>query len=137
MLGEFFCCDVDEIDDSLLTTGPGSAHPGVAANGLSPVDIAKLGEILGVGTYRDVLDLTARVHRESASGESGVYDVPESLLAALVDTADLAEVAGRWSETDELRLSGWNATATGSVLAGLKTLAARRGTKPLWYWWSV
>ena len=137
MLGEFFFYDLDEVDNSLLATGPGSGHPSVAANGLSPVDIAKLGEILGVGTYRDVLDRTAQVHRESASGESGIYDVPEPLVAALADIDDLAEVAERWSETDELRLSGWDAAATGSVLAGLKALAAGRGTKPIWYWWSV
>jgi hypothetical protein len=137
VLGEFFCCDLDEIDESLLATGPGSGHPSVAANRLSPVDIAKLGEILGAGTYRDLLDLTAQVHQESASGESGVYDVPESLVTALVGTDDLTGVAERWSETDELRLSGWNAAATGSVLSALKTLAAGRGTKPLWYWWSV
>jgi hypothetical protein len=137
VLGEFFFCGHDEIDESLVASGPDSGHPSVAANGLSPVDIARLGEILGVGTYRDVLDRTAQVHRESASGESGIYDVPDSLVTALLDTDDLAAVAGRWSETDELRLSGWNAAATGSVLAGLKALAAGRGAKPLWYWWSV
>jgi hypothetical protein len=137
VLGEFFFSDLDAIDEALLATGPDRGQPSVVANGLSPVDIARLGELLGAGTYRDMLDRTAQVHRESASGASGIYDVPEPLVAALVGARDLTEIAERWSETDELRLSEWNSTATGAVLTGLKTLAAARGTKPLWYWWSV
>ena len=76
MLGEFFFSDLDAIDEALLATGPDRGQPSVVANGLSPVDIARLGELLGAGTYRDMLDRTAQVHRESASGESGIYDSP-------------------------------------------------------------
>jgi len=137
VLGEFFFCDHDEIDEALLATGPHGRHPTVEANGLSPVDLAKLGELLGAGTYRDVFAQSAQVHHESASGESGIFDVPESLADALVDAGDLAEIAERWSETDERRMSGWNAGAAASVLTGLKALTAARGSKPLWYWWSL
>jgi hypothetical protein len=136
VLGEFFFSDLDAIDEALLATGPDRGQPSVVANGLSPStspgsasssagDVSRHARPDGPGAPR--------------VGERRVRDLrlPEPLVAALVGARDLTEIAERWSETDELRLSEWNSTATGAALTGLKTLAAARGTKPLWYWWSV
>jgi len=138
VLGEFFLCDSAEIDKALLARGPaGRGLPVVTAKGLGPVQIATLGEILGAGSYAEVLNLSADVHREAESGESGVVSVPVSVCDALAATADLPDVAEQWVDTEELRLARWQSTDGLDVLEQLRGLLRSRDGKPLWYWWSL
>ena len=137
MLGEFFVCDPAEIDEMLLAGGPVDRHPVVTAKGLGPVEIATLGQILGAGFYGDLLNLSADVHQEAESGESGVVSVPESVCAALAATADLPAVAEQWAATEELRLSRWQSSDALAVLTQLRLLLQSRDRQPVWYWWSL
>lgn len=137
MLGEFFVCDSDEIDEALLAGGPAARHAVVTANGLGPVEIATLGHILGAGSYADLLDLSADVHQEADSGEAGVVSVPAAVCDALAAAADLPAVAEQWAETEELRLSRWQPSDALGVLTQLSRLVESRVGKPVWYWWSL
>jgi len=137
VLGEFFCCDQSEIDETLLANGPADRHPVVTAKGLSPVDIAKLGQILGVGSYHDLFEQSADAHREAESGEAGVVGVPSAVCNALAAASDLSGVAEEWAATEELRLSRWQPSDALSVLTELSRLVQSRAEKPVWYWWSL
>ena len=83
------------------------------------------------------LNLSADLHQEAESGESGVVSVPVSVCDALAATADLPEVAEQWVDTEELRLSRWQSTDGLDVLEQLRRLVRSRDGKPLWYWWSL
>jgi hypothetical protein len=137
VLGEFFVCDRNEIDETLLANGPTGRHTVVAAKGLSPVDIAKLGKILGAGSYDELFELSAEAHREAEGGEAGVVGVPPAVCAALAAASDLTGVAEQWAATEELRLSRWQASDALGVLTDLSRLAQSRAEKPVWYWWSL
>jgi len=137
VLGEFFVCDPTEIDEILLANGPTGLHPLVTAKGLSPVDIAKLGQILGAGSYHDLFELSANAHREAESGEAGVVGVPSSVCDALVAASDLPGIAEQWVATDESRLSRWQTSDALDVLTELSRLVQARAEKPVWYWWSL
>ena len=137
MLGEFFVCGPGELDETLLASGPHGRHPLVTAKGLGPVEIGTLGQILGAGSYDEVFELSADVHQEAESGESGVVGVPASVCEALATAGDLSAVANRWAATDELRMSRWQASDALLVLTELRRLVESRGPSPVWYWWSL
>lgn len=138
MLGEFFAASADEIDDALVEDGPHGRLPTVEAKGLSEVNLATLGEILGVGTYEDLVERAA-IGRDSSSGEAGVLTVPSELRDALASSEDLTEVAKQWAATEELALDHWQAEDAVTVLRDLGRLSrdAREHSRGLWYWWSV
>jgi hypothetical protein len=137
MLGEFFAARLDEVDDALVASGPHDRFPTIEANGLSPVPIARLGELLDVGSYDEVLE---EVHsRPGPSGEAVLVAVPARIRNALGEADDLPQVARAWASTEELALSGWHADATTSLLHRLALLARDAGSSgcELWYWWSL
>jgi hypothetical protein len=138
VLGGFFAADGRQIDAGLLATGPDCRFAVVAAKGLSPVNIASLGEILGTGTYEHVLGQSVSGHQEAPSGESGVFAIPATLCDALVASRDLEAVAGRWAATDELRRDRWHTSEALDVLRQLAQLVgARSAGQPVWFWWSL
>jgi hypothetical protein len=137
VLGEFFVCDQNEIDETLLASGPSGRYSVVTANGLGPVEIATLGQILDAGSYHDLFELSADAHREAESGEAGVVGVPSSVCDALAAASDLSGVAERWATTEELRLSRWRSSDALGVLTELSRLVRSRAEKPVWYWWSL
>ena len=117
--------------------GPQDRFPSIEANGLSPVPIARLGELLDVGSYSDVLH---EVHsRPAPGGEAVLVAVPARVRNALGEADDLQRVARAWASTEELVLSGWHADATTSLLHRLALLARDAGAtgRELWYWWSL
>jgi hypothetical protein len=137
VLGEFFFCAQDEIDEALLANGPDGRHPTVVAKGLSPVEIGTLGNILAAGTYGELFEQSADAHRESESGESGVVGVPSSVCDALSNASELTSAAEAWAATDELRLSRWDVDGALQVLDDLRQLVRASADKPVWYWWSL
>jgi len=139
MLGEFFQCPSDGLDQELIGSGPSGRVAFVSAPGMTPVNIARLGELLGLGTYVEILAQCGVEHHEAAGGESGVWSVPAELCRALATWESLEPVAHRWVATEELQLDGWRAGDGVSVLAQLSELLRREeaaGTV-LWYWWSL
>ena len=138
VLGEFFLSSSDGLDKELLTSGPSGRLACVTAEGLTPVNIASLGAILGVGSYGEIFAECGAEHHEAESGESGVWDVPAAVRQALLTIDSLEAVAQQWVETEELQLDGWRASDGFSVLTELSALVSRQKEgQALWYWWSI
>ena len=138
VLGQFFLCRSDRLDAELIASGPHGRLPCVSAKGLTPVNIASLGEILGAGTYDEIFERCGVEHYESDSGASGVWDCPSVVGKALQASRDLQPVAEKWVATAELQLDGWRASDGLGVLQQLaEVLRDREEGQVLWYWWSL
>ena len=138
MLGEFFALGPQQIDERLLIEGPHGRFPAVRARGLGPVNFARLGEILGDGTYDEVFAEAVAEHQEAPNGESGVLAVPATVCEGLARNSDLEYVADRWVATEELRLARWEAHDALGVREQLAELVgAREPNQTIWYWWSL
>jgi hypothetical protein len=137
MLGEFFAARPEEVDERLVEEGPFERLPTVEAKGLSELTFAALGEILGVGTYDDLVERAAEGPQKE-SGEAGILRLPSEIRDALPATEDLALVAERWAATEELA-GFWPPDELHDVLRDLSRLArdARSSGRELWYWWSL
>jgi hypothetical protein len=136
VLGEFFAARLAEIDEEVLEGGPSGRFAIVEAKTVSSVSIATLGEVLGAGTYDELIDVVDR-GRVADHGEVGIDVVPASLRDALASAADAKAIAARWRETEEMR--GWSSAETREVVEALISLARRsrdEGTQ-LWFWWSL
>jgi hypothetical protein len=55
VLGEFFAARSEDLDEALVEEGPYGRLSTVEAKGLTEVSLATLGEILGVGTYDELV----------------------------------------------------------------------------------
>lgn len=137
VLGEFFAARESEIDDGLLEA-PYERLETVEAKGLEEVTFAKLGEILGLGTYDELID------QFSATGpadndEIGLYRLPREFRDALGGLVDVDSAARRWVATEELRMDEWELEDGERVLREVSALArrAREEQRDLWYWWSL
>jgi len=137
VLGEFFAARKDEIDDAVLDA-PYERFETVEATGLTEVNLATLGEILGLGAYDDL------VGRFDAPGPAenddvGLYELPRTFRDALAGLADVGSAARRWVATEELRRDEWRVEDGERVLREVSDLArrAREDQRDLWYWWSL
>jgi hypothetical protein len=136
VLGEFLAAAENEVDRSLVEDGPLERFPTVEAKTVSSVSIATLGEILGVGSYEDLLE-RARDGWQADSGEAGIEAVLPEIQEALASAADLGLIAERWAATEELE--DWEPADVHDVVRELSTLArlARADGRRLWFWWAV
>ena len=135
MLGEFFAARASEIDDELLEA-PYERLETVEAKGLSEVNFATLGEILGRGTYEDLVDqFTATGLADN--DDVGLYRLPRDFRDALAGLVDVGSAARRWVATEELRMDEWQFEDGERVLREVSALArrAREEQRELWYWW--
>lgn len=137
MLGEFFVAREAEIDDELLEA-PYVRLETVEARGLTPVSLAKLGEILELGTYDDLVDgfaATGPAHND----EVGVFRMPTGFRDALAELDHVDAAALGWAATEELRMDEWQFGDAERVLREITALArrAREERRDLWYWWSL
>lgn len=143
MLGEFFAARADDLDESLFAGGPHGRLPTVEANGLTEVTIATLGQILGAGSYDDLVRRTSEgpeaEWREGEDGDTGVLLIPREIRDALATVDDVDTVADRWASTEELSLDEWQVEDALEVLREVRELArdARAAGRELWYWWSL
>lgn len=137
MLGEFFAARPEDIDHRLVEEGPYERLPTIEAKALSEVTIATLGEILGVGTYDDLVEQAAE-GPQTENREAGILTIPSVVRDALAGVEDLDVVAARWAATDELQ-GGWPPDELRDVLRELSQLArdACSSGRQLWYWWSL
>ena len=137
MLGEFFAARASEIDDALLDLGPHGRFATVEANGLTPVSLARLGDVLAIAPFDALMGVMTS--RPSPNGDAVLVGLPAALRDALAESAGLDDAARAWVSTDELKLSGWRDQAAISVVRALADLAraARAGEHNLWYWWSL
>lgn len=83
---------------------------------MTEINLATLGEIMGVGTYDDLVESTGE-GRQTESGEAGLLTVPRELRDALASADDLEPVAERWGRTEELE--DWRAEDLRAVLVEL------------------
>src|SRR5436305_14622253 len=105
VLGEFFAAWESEIDDELLEA-PYERLETVEAKGLSEINLARLGEILDLGTYDDLLgqfDATGPTDNHDV----GLYELPRTFRDVLAGLADVGTAARRWVATEELRMDEW------------------------------
>jgi hypothetical protein len=125
------------VDDELLELGPHGRFPVVEANGLSHVPIARLGSMLGAGSYDELMAATDI--RQAASGGAVVFRFPGSIRDALTAPERLDEVAPAWAAIEEMTASGWTLHLTEGLLDRLGELArdAQSAERELWYWWSL
>lgn len=136
VLGEFFAAPTTSIDETLVEDGPFDRFKTVTAKTVSSVSIAALGEILGIGTNDEVYELVDQ-GRIAQHGEAGIDVVPEALRDRLASDDDLARVARRWHDTDEMR--DWRPEDVAEVVTQLAGLArrAQAADEQLWFWWSL
>jgi hypothetical protein len=120
----------------LVEEGPFERYPTIEAKTVDPVSIATLGEIVGAGTYDDLVE-KASEGREAPHGECGLLSVPPEITAALATAADADAVAASWAVTDEM--AGWDRDDVREVVRELAELAkkARATGRELWFWWSL
>ncbi len=138
MLGAFLLCGDEALEPLLIEFGPEGRVPCVGANGLTPVNIAALGELLGVASYEEVLGQCGNEHRESGSGESGVWSIPDAVVQGLNTSDELERVAERWVATAELHRDRWQKSDGLRVLRQLSELVTHQEPgQALWYWWSL
>jgi hypothetical protein len=137
VLGEFFAARKSEIDDELLQA-PYERLATVEAKGLTDINLAALGEILGVGTYDDLVDQFP-VTGPAENDDVGLYRLPGDFRDALAGLVDVGSVARRWVATEELRLDEWQFEDCERVLREVSALArrAQEEQRDLWYWWSL
>ena len=138
MLGEFFAARAEDIDDGLVEHGPYGRLRLVEAKGLTPVSLATLGEILGAGTYDQLVEPISE-GPAAESEEAGLLTIPTGFRDALAEAKDLDIVAERWAATEELSRDGWSAEESREILGELSALArnAAAESRELWYWWSL
>jgi hypothetical protein len=138
VLGEFFSARVEDIDEALVERGPFGRFPTVEAKGLTEVNLATLGEILGVGTYDDLVDPMGE-GPQTEGGEAGVLTIPTVFRDAVGGGANLDSAAERWVASEEMAMDGWEKGDALQVLRDLSALAqsAAREERNLWYWWSL
>jgi 8-oxo-dGTP pyrophosphatase MutT (NUDIX family) len=137
VLGEFFAARKDEIDEALLEA-PYERLETVEAKGLSEINLARLGEILDLGTYDDLVgqfDATG----PSDNHDVGLYELPRTFRDVLAGLADVGPAARRWVATEELQLDEWQLEDGELVLREVSALARRalEEQRDLWYWWSL
>lgn len=138
MLGAFFLWDGSRLEPVLTGKGPSGLVPSVDVKGLTPVNIARLGDLLGVASYDAVIAQCGRKHRESDTRQSGVWQIPAAVGGALRGSRNLEPLAERWAATEELRRDGWTASHGLDVLSRLAELLTHQERRQeLWYWWSV
>jgi hypothetical protein len=137
MLGEFFAAAAGDIEQ-FVEDGPFERVETVEAKGLSEVSLATLGEILGVGSYDELVDRIGD-GRQAESGEAGALPIPAAFRDSLAGMDSVRAVAERWAATDELRRDEWTADDAAEVLRNLCRLAQRAASDELdlWYWWSL
>ena len=137
MLGEFFAARESEIDDELLEA-PFERLQTVEAKGLTDINLATPGEILGIGSYEDLVDqFTATGPADN--DDVGLFRLPHDLRDALAGLVDVDEPARRWIATEELQRDEWQFEDGERVLREVSALArrAREEQRELWYWWSL
>jgi hypothetical protein len=137
VLGEFFAADSADVDDALVEDGPAERYPVVEAKTVDPVSISTLGEILGIGSYDDLIDEVSE-GPEAESGEAGLFTIPSRMRDALAEPElDATSVAARWGATEEL--SAWPTEDVETVVRELAALARRAAaeSQQIFFWWSL
>jgi hypothetical protein len=126
VLVEVFAARPDELDEDVIENGPLDRLPSVEVNFLGPATIETLGGILGTDG------------RPNAAPEP-LFSVPTQVRDTLADSSDLADVAARWAQTEELRMDEVTAEDAQDRLEELAALAraARTDGRELWVWFSV
>jgi hypothetical protein len=134
----FFAARPEEIDDDTVENGP-YRFAVVGWKWMDPVTLGTLGEIVGAGTYDELADQMLADMRGAASGEAGLFQLPEAMRDALTAVEDPVAPATRWLETDELRLDEWTLDEARDLIQQVRELA-RRATadeRHVYVWWSL
>lgn len=96
-----------------------SDNSGLPTGGLTEIEFAALGELLGAGEYDQLLDAFA-VEAETDDG-SVLLSLPDTMTEQLsaLEASGIPTVAAQWAETDELTGRTTQEAAAGFIL-GLK-----------------
>lgn len=125
---DILSCHPDELHLAITSDEPYTIGTWFMAKGAGSIELCKLGEMLGAGTYKEIsggFRLVGEPLPEGPWPES----IPGELLSALIEIDDskIAEVASLWAKIDEFR----GAAKAGDLALYLKNLrsflSANRG----------
>jgi hypothetical protein len=134
LLTDFFAATSDEVKTTDWNNPDDPLHtfPSVRMSQIDPVKIGTLEDIL-VGSQTTTLEsvLTGSPPTwmsplwEAPDGECWVFQLPESLssLLAQLDANQIKVIAGKWCDTEELKLEGFTTDSAEWVIAKLASLA--------------
>ncbi len=107
--------------------------PNCSIKNISPVELSSLQEALDVASYDEAFDELMRCELVTPGADDSLYVLPSALVKALAH-ADLAEIAERWRESDEM--AEYPQEDTEAVLSELQQLAqTATGTGRKVYYW--
>ena len=133
---DFVLATPDQAEAVLASHNPSQDFGGVYAKGTDPISLsALLGVLTGDMGSDNFLDDYREVATEP-SGEKSVSVVPSTLRDAItgLDDTQIMDVVGRWMETDEFMLTGWDEQIAADFIQDIKALLASDGAadKELW-----
>jgi hypothetical protein len=126
-LSDIVACDQDQLLDIVTQEEAYSKGAWFYAKNIDMIVLSKLGEMLGVAAYDELMEGFELVGEPLDDGP-WPHTLPEALLAKLakITDAEIDEVVPRWAKIEEFH-GGWE-EGLREYLSGLRTfLAANRG----------
>ncbi len=103
-LSDLFSCDPSDLHSAITSEEPYSVGAWYMAKSIAAIELSMLGELVGVGTYQEVIDGFELVG-ESLEDGPWPQTIPECLVSALkeLDDAAIGTVAPKWARIEEFR----------------------------------
>jgi hypothetical protein len=107
-LADLLLATHDDIPDIIASDYPLGSYKGTNIDGLDPLMLLALHSMLALRPLEELVNSYEPVAQASEEGP-WLIRIPPDLLALLADIAphDIEVMAAKWSDTDQLRDSGW------------------------------
>jgi hypothetical protein len=118
-LTDILCCDPAELHAAITSEEPYAIGTWHMAKGVGTIELCKLGELLGIGTYDEIKGGFGLVGEPLPEGP-WPERIHDGLLTALKDIEDskITEVAPEWAKIEEF----WGGAAPYDLAEYLKNL---------------
>jgi hypothetical protein len=134
LLTDFFVATSDEVRTADWNSDPLRGFPSILMKRIDPVKIGTLDAILTDVAYQQLQPEWMNPIWESPTGESWVFQVPESLNRLLVqlDSVQIKMIAEKWCATDELKIDSFSSDDAEWVISNLASLAKKGDKQGRW-----